>query len=55
MILPSRRWLIGAAALAALALPALIWPRAAGFLLVKLRLPETKGKSLEQLERELVD
>lgn len=34
MILPSRRWLIGAVALAALALPALIWPRAAGFLLV---------------------
>lgn len=27
----------------------------AGFLLVKLRLPETKGKSLEQIERELVD
>jgi SP family sugar porter-like MFS transporter len=26
-----------------------------GFLLVKLRLPETKGKSLEQIERELVD
>lgn len=28
---------------------------AGGFLLVKLRLPETKGKSLEQIERELVD
>ncbi len=26
-----------------------------GFLLFKLRLPETKGKSLEQLEKELVD
>ncbi|MCW1923881.1 sugar porter family MFS transporter [Luteolibacter arcticus] len=26
-----------------------------GFLLVKRRLPETKGKSLEQIERELVD
>jgi sugar porter (SP) family MFS transporter len=26
-----------------------------GFLLVRLRLPETKGRSLEQIERELVD
>ena len=26
-----------------------------GFVLVKLLLPETKGKSLEQIERELVD
>lgn len=28
---------------------------AAGFILVKLRLPETKGKSLEEIERDLVD
>ncbi|MCX6880451.1 MAG: sugar porter family MFS transporter [Verrucomicrobia bacterium] len=27
----------------------------AGFVFIKLKLPETKGKSLEQLERELVD
>lgn len=27
----------------------------AGFIYIKLKLPETKGKSLEQLERELVD
>ena len=27
----------------------------AGFVFIKLRLPETKGKSLEQIERELVD
>ena len=27
----------------------------AGFLFIKLKLPETKGKSLEQIERELVD
>ena len=27
----------------------------AGFAFIKLKLPETKGKSLEQIERELVD
>ncbi|HXG43257.1 MAG TPA: DUF58 domain-containing protein [Gemmatimonadales bacterium] len=32
MFLPSRRWLLGAAGLAALALPALWWPEAAGLL-----------------------
>jgi MFS family permease len=26
-----------------------------GFVFIKLKLPETKGKSLEQIERELVD
>jgi SP family sugar porter-like MFS transporter len=26
-----------------------------GFLVIRKRLPETKGKSLEQIERELVD
>jgi SP family arabinose:H+ symporter-like MFS transporter len=26
----------------------------AGFVFIKLKLPETKGKSLEQIERELV-
>jgi hypothetical protein len=28
---------------------------AAGFAFIALRVPETKGKSLEQIERELVD
>jgi MFS family permease len=27
----------------------------AGFIFIKLKLPETRGKSLEQIERELVD
>jgi len=28
---------------------------AAGFVFIRLRVPETKGKSLEQIERELID
>ena len=36
-------------------LDALRIPFVVGFLVIRKRLPETKGKSLEQIERELVD